>query len=526
MKFIYAVTYLYLAGLLLILPNFTYAFEASSKEVLEGHKLIDHWNIGKAELFTNSLLGKYPESGDAHFLKARVEFLKGNHTNAVKILKQVADSHSEVRAFKNLVYTTHEETKLFITKESKHFIYRFKKGPDEILVHYAAKVLEKSYEVLGNLFDYYPKEKVLIEFYPNKESFSKISPLTLKDITTSGTVALCKYNRIMIISPGSLIRGYNWMDTLSHEYIHYILSKKSRNNLPLWMHEGIAKYFEARWRNEKLYLTPIMETMLASGLKKNYLIKLDEMMPSLAKLKTPEDVQLAYAEVSSMIEYLIQNYGDEVISNLLKKLAKNYPFDLAVVSILGTNLNIFQDNWENFVREKNLQTIPGLKAPGIQFKTDQSTNEQKKQYSAIENQKSRDHALLGDILKSKEFYKAAIIEYQRAISEYQGFSPILINKLAKAHFITKEFNKAETILRKSLHYYPMFHSTLVSMGELYFNTGNIEKSRNFYEQAIQINPFNPFVHMRLIAIYKKLEKKEEEELQAKLFRYIEQQSNY
>jgi hypothetical protein len=32
--------------------------------------------------------------------------------------------------------------------------------------------------------------------------------------------------------------------------------------------------------------------------------------------------------------------------------------------------------------------------------------------------------------------------------------------------------------------------------------------------------------MRLIAIYKKLEKKEEEELQAKLFRYIEQQSNY
>ena len=526
MKSTYAVTYLYLAGLLLTLPNFTYAFEASSKEVLEGHKLIDDWNIGKAELFTNSLLGKYPESGDAHFLKARVEFLKGNHTNAVKILKQVADSHSEVRAFKNLVYTTHEETKLFITKESKHFIYRFKKGPDEILVHYAAKVLEKSYEVLGNLFDYYPKEKVLIEFYPNKESFSKISPLTLKDITTSGTVALCKYNRIMIISPGSLIRGYNWMDTLSHEYIHYIISKKSHNNLPLWMHEGIAKYFEARWRNEKLYLTPIMETMLASGLKKNYLIKLDEMMPSLAKLKTPEDVQLAYAEVSSMIEYLIQNYGDEVISNLLKKLAKNYPFDLAVVSILGTNLNIFQDNWENFVREKNLQTIPGLKAPGIEFKTDQSTNEQKKQYSAIENQKSRDHALLGDILKSKEFYKAAIIEYQRAISEYQGFSPILINKLAKTHFITKEFNKAETILRKSLHYYPMFHSTLVSMGELYFNTGNIEKSRNFYEQAIQINPFNPFVHMRLVAIYKKLEKKEEEELQAKLFRYIEQQSNY
>ncbi|SVC79051.1 uncharacterized protein METZ01_LOCUS331905, partial [marine metagenome] len=34
-----------------------------------------------------------------------------------------------------------------------------------------------------------------------------------EDIATSGTVALCKYNRIMIISPGSLVRGYNWMDS-------------------------------------------------------------------------------------------------------------------------------------------------------------------------------------------------------------------------------------------------------------------------------------------------------------------------
>ena len=43
-----------------------------------------------------------------------------------------------------------------------------------------------------------------------------------------------------------------------------------------------------------------METVLAKGLKENYFIGLDQMMPSLAKLKTAEDVQLAYAEVSSM----------------------------------------------------------------------------------------------------------------------------------------------------------------------------------------------------------------------------------
>ena len=157
MKSIYAVTYFYFAGLLLILPNFAHAIETAPIEVLEGHKLIDDWNIEKAESFSNNLLGEYPKSGDAHFLKSSRRVPKRKSCARFKDSKASSRHHPEVRTFKKLVYTTHEETKLFITRESKHFIYRFKKGPDEILVHYAAKVLEKSYEVLGNLFDYYPK---------------------------------------------------------------------------------------------------------------------------------------------------------------------------------------------------------------------------------------------------------------------------------------------------------------------------------------------------------------------------------
>ena len=509
-----------LVGLILAFPPITSAIELPPEEVYAGHKLIDDWNTEAAEHFTKTLLKKYPKSGDAYFLKARVEFFKGNHDLATKILKQVTGNHREVHEFKNLVYETYEETKLFTTSESKHFIYRYQKGSDEILVHYATKVLEKSYKILGKIFNYYPKEKVLVEFYPNRESFSKISPLTLDDIAISGTVALCKYNRIMMISPGSLVRGYNWMDTLSHEYTHYILTKKSRNNLPLWMHEGIAKYFETRWRDNYAYLTPIMETMLAGGLQKNYLISLGDMMPSLAKLKTAEDVQLAYAEVSTMIEYLTQVHGDEVISTLLEKLAKEEFFDLAMSDTIGINLDTFQKEWKNFVKQKKLKTIPGLKPPGVHFKVDRMSEESNKEYREIDDQKSRDLTFLGDILQSRSFHKAALIEYQRAIDQSKIFSPILHNKLAKAHLITKEYKKAEVILNRSLNYYPMFHSTLANMGGLHFDKNNIKKSLTFYQRAIQVNPFNPFVHTRLMKIYQKLNLKKEKELQTKLFGYI------
>jgi len=510
-----------LIGLTLVLPATAAPVSVPPEEVFAGHKLIEDWSIGEAESFANTFLKKYPESGDAYFLKARVEFSKGNYEYAVKILNQVEGNHNEVSEFKRLVHDTHKATKSFITKESNHFRYSFQQGPDEVLVHYATEVLEKSYEVIGKLLNYYPKEKVLVEFYPNRGPFSKISPLTLEDIITSGTVALCKYNRIMMISPGSLVRGYNWMDTLSHEYTHYLLTKKSRNNLPLWMHEGIAKYFETRWRNGDEYLSPVMETILARGLQKNYLISLNSMMPSLAKLETAEDVQLAYAQVSTMIEYLTRTQGDEVISTLLEKLASGESFDQVLSNKLEIDLDIFQEEWKRFVKQKKLKTIPGLKPPEIQFKADRSSQELHKEYREIDNQKSQDLAFLGDILKSRNFYKGAIIEYQRAIERSKIFSPILHNKLARTHFFTKEYQKAEILLEKSLSHYPMFHTTLANMGELYFDTDNIEKSREFYERAIRLNPFNPLVHMRLMTIHQRLGHNKEKELQAKLFGYID-----
>ncbi|KMP10798.1 hypothetical protein UR09_05150 [Candidatus Nitromaritima sp. SCGC AAA799-A02] len=490
-------------------------------EVSHGHQLAEDWRIDEAHAFTEALLEKYPESGDVHFLKARIEFLKGNYEYARKILDRVGNSHAQVREFKTLVRDTHTAAKSFISRESEHFIFRFEQGPDEILVHYAEEVLEKSYQVLGDLLSYRPGQKVLVEFYPDREPFSRISPLTFKDIVTSGTVALCKYNRIMMISPGSLVRGYNWMDTLSHEYIHYLLTKKSRNNLPLWMHEGIAKFYEARWRSAGDYLTPVMETILATGLKNDYLIPLDSMMPSLAKLKTAEDVQLAYAEVSTMIEYLTKIQGDAVIPSLLNNLARGDSFESALSKNIGMDLDAFQEKWKRFAKQKELKTVPGLKPPGVRFKSDRSVESGDKDYREVGLRKAQDLTFLGDILKSRNFHRAALIEYRHAIDQSKTFSPILHNKLAKTHLFIQEFDQAETILKKSLNHYPMFHTTLASLGELYFATGNLKKSRDFYQRAVQVNPFNPFAHLRLMTIYQTLGQKKERELQAKLFEYID-----
>ena len=514
-----------IGGILILLSAFGGTAHAELQaEVTEGYLLIDQWRFEEAEAQTLKLLKKYPNSGDVHFLNARVEFYKGNYEKAWKILETVDDQYHTVKEFKTLVNNTHEATSVFVTQESEHFIFRYIDGPDQVLIPYAKEVMEKSYQVLGKILGYFPKQKVRIEIYPDRLPFSRISPLTLKDIMTSGTVALCKYNRIMMISPGSLVRGYSWMDTLSHEYVHYLLSSKSYNNAPLWLHEGIAKYLETRWRKNSGYMTPIMETILADGLANDYMVALEDMMPSLAKLKSAEDVQLAYAEVAAMVDYMVQQNGETVLASLATALAEGSPFEVALETLIGKSLNQFQADWKKHMNSRQLKTIPGLTVLKFRFKNKRSPgeNDADKEAALQEagNQRAHDLTLLGDILKSRQYVQAAIVEYQKAIDESKMLSPILYNKLAGTYLLQKDYAKAETLLLKSLDYYPQFTTTLTHLGELHYMKKDYIAAETFFQEAIRINPFNPLVHNRLINIYAALGQNKKKERQGLLYSYI------
>jgi len=506
--------------LLLATPVWASSHLSVLKEV---NKLLDAWDLTKAETVIDTFSKNQSDIQNISLLRARLDFLKGNYESAWKHIEPLKSNNPSIQELRYLIDQTRQTTNSFSSKESEHFVFRFENGPDEILIHHAKETLEKSYKILGKILDFYPEQKVIVEFYPSREPFSKISPLTLKDIMTSGTVALCKYNRLMVISPGSLLRGYNWLDTLSHEYVHYLLTQKSENKVPLWFHEGLAKFFETRWRGVKEPLTPLMETVLAKGLNANYLIGLNQMMPSLAKLKTAEDVQLAYAEVASMVEYMVKQKGESVISSIIEDLRNGHLITSSLKRHFGQSLKNFQGSWKKYALRKNFKIIPGISALRFNFKKDrnQSTQDKKQEYGDIKSKQVRDLVFLGDVLKSRSFLGAAIIEYKKAIKKTKSLSPVLHNKLAQTLMLRKDYEKAEPLLSENLKYYPWFHTTLVNLGELHFQKNTKKKSLIYFERAFKINPFNPFVNSRLINLYKALGLEEERELQVRLFRYLE-----
>ncbi len=106
-------------------------------EVTEGYLLIDQWRFEEAEAATQKLLQQYPNSGDVHFLNARIEFYKGNYEKSWKILETVDDQYHTVKEFKTLVSNTREAASVFVTQESEHFTFHYVDGPDQVLIPYA-----------------------------------------------------------------------------------------------------------------------------------------------------------------------------------------------------------------------------------------------------------------------------------------------------------------------------------------------------------------------------------------------------
>ena len=139
---------------------------------------------------------------------------------------------------------------------------------------------------LGTTLIISQKNLFLLKFFPDAESFCTISTLTKEEIETSGTVAICLFNRVIITSPRLQPRGYQWLDTLTHEYVHYVIMKKTYNRVPIWLHEGIAKYEEKRWLENITPKLPVsLESLMAEAVEKDYFITFEQMHPSLAKLK-------------------------------------------------------------------------------------------------------------------------------------------------------------------------------------------------------------------------------------------------
>jgi tetratricopeptide (TPR) repeat protein len=444
------------------------------------------------------------------YFSGRIAFEEGRYADAVKHLT-AAKLSEKPGSYLALAKDTERLTADYVKAESANFIISYPKGKDEILVPWALEALEAQRTAMEKDLGWAPKEKVRVELVSNARELSKVSTLTFESIRTTGTIAICKFNKLMVTSPKAVVRGYDWLDTLSHEYVHYVVGSASKNTVPIWMHEGLAKYLESRWRGPAGgAMTPSTLALLGSRVRSNKLIPFEKMHPSMALLPTAEDAATAFAEVFFAVDLINRQGGAASLKTLLQKMAAGVNDKQAVEAAFKQPWPTFEKQWmahlksQPFPKEliptssqdkKELaETMPGKakekKGKEISFGD----------FAEVKETDARKWAHLGELMRERNRMKAAAEHYGRAHHVVGDRYEALSNKYALSLLELKRFPEAQSVLEGSLRMHPGSAQTNVHLGRLLLRQKDWPRAKLAFIDALAANPFDEEVHVSLYKI--------------------------
>lgn len=497
--------------LLLTLSSWSPAVAGKSGDLVKAEKALQRWRAYEADKLLKPYLKDTFQSSRFLYTLARTRFFQGRYKEAITHLKRITSDENKLRLYPLYlaVKAAYKVTKNYRKVQSPHFTILYPPGMDKVLVPYAIQALEKAYRELGDLYGYRPPTRVRVEFLSTALNLADMSPLTEGDIVRTGTIALCKYNRLMITSPRALYRGYRWLDTLIHEYTHLVINRVV-SGIPIWLHEGLARFSETLWRTPKPQkYSPYAETLLARAIKKNKLVPFKKMHPSMAKLPSQEEASLAYAQVFSLIKFFVKQNGRSAIARVLHGVHKGAKIPKAFEAVVRVKFNQYLELWKEDIRQQKLKEYNDIAPEKKVLKGLRPKKKKKKKEKSFWFRPKAPKELgarflqLAELLRMRKRYKAALVEYLKAEKYWKNLQPKLQNKIAKTYFLLKKHKHAIPHLKDSLKLHPNRVATYVNLGRAYFALRQYKEAIRNFQVATHINPFHPLIHSHLSVIYRK-----------------------
>ena len=430
---------------------------------------------------------------------------QGDYKQASKQLKMVrkADLAGDTYFSSRLqeLMRTADELADFTVVETANFSIRYQEGPDKVMLYFLPDMLEQVYARYSMLFDYHQEEKIIVELMPDHQLFSYASALTRKQIETTGTIALCVENRLVAMTPRRVAMGYYWPDVIAHEFVHYILTKLSRDRVPLWMQEGTAKYFESRWdAHGAAPLDESMESAVALALEKNSLLTVDQMMPSFAALPTAQLALQAYAQTTTMITYFCSLKGEEALRNLIVGLReKEGNMDAVMQEQVGQDFSGFEANWRIWLAQQGYRKSDTLAHNSVKL-LDSDAPEEKLASVEAESKVQKKHVRLGDLLLERNRYVAALKEYQKILPEKGPASRQVVLRMITCYRQLDQHEQVIAFIDQNITDFDSDPTMLLHKAESQVALQRLDEAEPLLLRAIRYNPFNPGIYRLLLNI--------------------------
>jgi len=475
---------------------------------------LEAWDLQGAQRALDELVHDHPDSPEAAYYRGRVLFEQGQYEEAAKAYQQAQERGAGTGGFESavegdlrLARAAEEETKGDQVFESEHFLLKTRPNKDALLAPYALNALEKAYAGLTQDLGVHPAAKIRVEVYDSAKSLAHVSPLTVEQIKASGTIALCKYSRLMITSPKALLRGYPWLDTLSHEFVHYLVTQKGRNTVPIWLQEGLAKFLETRWRGQPgLAVDEMSLQLLEQAARKKQLIPFARMHPSIAMLPTQEQAALAFAEVEAAMRLLYQRGGQAALTELVSAMASGFSDEQAVAQAYGKSFREFEADWRAEVAHPRPKSkARPLVAKKLVFKEDAKGKAEPPDVVPNPHEQDMDadakrSARLGEIFYARRRWGAAAQEYGKARARLPQEVPVIARRYAFSQAQLGKWAEAEEALAKAVARDPEDEAAQALYAHVLFKRGAYDKAKAALESGIAVDPFDPDLHATYIEV--------------------------
>jgi thioredoxin-like negative regulator of GroEL len=472
-----------------------------SGDVIKAARFLQSARLDDARALLADLEKRAPDSTEVKWLRAELAFQTGDYAGAIALLDKLPDTAVDglVGQTKKLSRSTLAVTDTFVEVRSPkgHAIVKHAPGPDATIAILAGEVLDAAWDAIGGDLGLSPGDPVRVELLGAPADLAKLSPLTEAEIETTGTIALSKYNKLMVVSPRATIFGYPWMDTLAHEYTHLIVSRISQDTVPVWLQEGLARFEQVRWRKAPgVSLTNSEQSMLSAALKKGRLITFDEMHPSMAKLPSQDAAALAYAEVYHLVGWIHGKTGYKGIRDILAAQKDGKSARRAVSEVLAMPWPQIERAWH-----ASLKTPAAAVRAGKPIKFGKGGVDSENVGLEQDNTRARKHARLGGMWRARGALEAAVIEYEKALA--MGPEPFVAGKLARTMVELGRHDRAIELATPLVAADDHDAVAAVTLGIARLAKQEWPQAIVAFEQALRMSPFDPTTRCGLADAYGK-----------------------
>lgn len=388
-----------------------------------------------------------------------------------------------------------------ITSPDGHVQAVFADAKDAMLAPYLFEAMASARAVLGTEIGVLPDHAVRFEFLDDPAKLAMVTPLTIANIRTTGTVGVTKHRRVVMITPRVMVQGYGWLDTAVHEYVHYLLTLRTGNLAPVWLQEGLAKLYETRWRrSEPEPLEQALAFRLHQAIVRDDLVTFEEMYPSVAMLPSAERAALAYAEVETMLGLLRERRGTTAIASLLDRVEAGDDAKTALATAWGKDFEDFDGEWKRVMKSRTARSHKDeLDIPTFKEGDEPNPAELGDVFSELGGGKARQHARLGGLLQGRQHFEAAALEYEKArkADARARKDPTLSRRLGKLYVDLERFADAVPLLAIAAADAPDDANLAAAQTRALLRTGDRTGASEAANRVIRNNPFVPTVHCDL-----------------------------